>query len=77
MINNENYEGYLMRYADGELGAAEAAEVEAFLDMHPDLRDELAEIMSPELHVTPPLVTMPGKERLMHDVAAKTAQRTS
>lgn len=74
MINNENYEGYLMRYADGELGAAEAAEVEAFLDMHPDLRDELAEIMSPELHVTPPLVTMPGKERLMHDVAAKAAQ---
>ncbi len=40
MITNENYEGYLMRYADGELSAADAAEVEAFLDEHPELREE-------------------------------------
>ena len=74
MITNENYEGYLMRYADGDLSAAEAAEVEAFLDKHPDLREELEDITSPTLRVTPPMVTLPGKERLMHDVAAVNTQ---
>ena len=49
MITNENYEGYLMRYADGELSAADAAAVEAFLDEHPELREELEEITAPSL----------------------------
>ena len=66
MITNENYEGYLMRYADGELSAADAAEVEAFLDEHPELREELEEITSPALRVTAPVTTMPDKERMLH-----------
>lgn len=66
MITNENYEGYLMRYADGELSAAEATEVETFLDEHPELREELEEITAPSLRVTAPVATMPDKERLLH-----------
>ncbi len=66
MITNENYEGYLMRYADGELTPAETAAVEAFLDEHPELREELEEITSPTLRVTAPVTTMPDKERLLH-----------
>ena len=66
MITNENYEGYLMRYADGELSAAEATEVETFLDEHPELREELEEITAPSLCVTAPVATMPDKERLLH-----------
>ena len=66
MITNENYEGYLMRYADGELSAAEAAEVETFLDEHPELREDLKEITAPSLRVTAPVATMHDKERLLH-----------
>ena len=68
MITTDNYEGYLMRYADGELPEKERAEVESFLTAHPELREELAEISDPALRVTAPLVTMPNKERLMHPV---------
>lgn len=63
MITMENYEGWLMRYADGELTAAERQEVERFLAEHPDLREELDEVSS--VRVTPLVATMPGKERLL------------
>ena len=70
MITIDNYEGYLMRYADGELDEQEIPLVEAFLDAHPDLRDELEAITAPSLRITPPLVTMPGKDAMKHPVAA-------
>lgn len=63
MITMENYEGWLMRYADGELNAAERQEAERFLAAHPDLREELDEVSS--VRVTPLVATMPGKERLL------------
>lgn len=63
MITMENYEGWLMRYADGELTAAERRQVEAFLAEHPDLREELDEVSS--VRVAPLVATMPGKERLL------------
>lgn len=70
MITTDNYEGYLMRYADGELNEKESAMVEAFLETHPEIRDELEAITDPSLKITPPLVTMPGKEALLQPVAA-------
>lgn len=70
MINNENYEGYLMRYADGELNETEVAKVEAYLERHPELREELDEVSSPTLHVAAPAATMPCKERMMHTETA-------
>ena len=63
MITPENYEGWLMRYADGELTAAERRQVESFLAEHPDLREELDEVSS--VRVAPLVATMPGKERLL------------
>ena len=66
MINNENYEGYLMRYIDGELNQQEIAEVEAYLGKHPELQDELDAVSDATLRVTAPPVTMPGKERMLH-----------
>lgn len=79
MITPENYEGWLMRYADGELTAAERQEVDRFLAEHPDLREELDEVSS--VRVAPLVATMPGKERLLrrepaavwHRVAAAVA----
>ena len=64
MITMENYEGWLMRYADGELTDDERRMTEAFLDGHPDLREELDGVAA--VRVTPMLVTMPHKERLLH-----------
>lgn len=64
MITQENYEGWLMRYADGALTSDEQAEVERFLEAHPELRDELAEVAS--VRVAPVVASMPGKERLLH-----------
>ena len=66
MITNANYEGYLMRYIDGELNQQEIAEVEAYLDEHPELQDELDAVSDASLRVTAPSVAMPGKERMLH-----------
>lgn len=64
IITQENYEGWLMRYADDALNSAERDEVERFLEAHPELREEMEEVAS--VRVTPVVATMPGKERLLH-----------
>ena len=43
--------------------------MEAFLDEHPELREELEEITAPSLRVTAPVATMPDKERMLHKEA--------
>ena len=40
-INNNNYELWLVRYADGDLTAAERAAVEQWLEGHPEAAEEL------------------------------------
>lgn len=63
MITMENYEGWLMRYADGALTREERETVEAFLEQHPALREEMEEVAG--VKVTPVVTTLPGKERLL------------
>lgn len=63
MITMENYEGWLMRYADGALTREEREAVEAFLEQHPELREEMEEVAG--VKVTPVVATLPGKERLL------------
>jgi len=63
MITMENYEGWLMRYADGALTHEEREAVEAFLEQHPELREEMEEVAG--VKVTPVVATLPGKERLL------------
>ena len=41
-IDNNNYELWLLRYAEGELNAGERADVEAWLSTHPDAAELLA-----------------------------------
>ena len=41
-IDNNNYELWLLRYAEGDLSAAESAAVEAWLESHPEAAEELA-----------------------------------
>ena len=41
-INRYNYEEYFLLYVDDELHANERREVEAFVEQHPDLEEELA-----------------------------------
>jgi anti-sigma factor RsiW len=40
-LTRHNYEEYFLRYVDGELAADERLEVEAFLEEHPDLFEEM------------------------------------
>lgn len=63
MITMENYEGWLMRYADGALTREEREAVEVFLEQHPELREEMEEVAG--VKVTPVVATLPGKESLL------------
>ncbi|MBP3763551.1 MAG: hypothetical protein J6I49_06720, partial [Bacteroidales bacterium] len=63
MITLDNYEGWLMRYADDALTPAERREVERFLAAHPGLAEEMEEVAS--VKVSPVLATLPDKERLL------------
>lgn len=42
MVTLENYEEYIVLLVDGELDAAGQQELEAFMQLHPELREELA-----------------------------------
>jgi hypothetical protein len=41
MVTLENYEEYIIRYIDEELNAAELQELQAFMNLHPELRSEM------------------------------------
>lgn len=42
MINRDNYEAFFLMYVDGELSTTDKEMVEAFVQLHPDLQEELA-----------------------------------
>ncbi|TWW02531.1 hypothetical protein [Chitinophaga pinensis] len=48
-INISNYEEFLLSAIDGELTGEERAALEAFMDLHPDIRKELALLESTKL----------------------------
>ena len=66
MITRENYEIYFMDYMDGNLSARERAEVEAFLLVHPDLR-ELLDGMN-EVWLEVPVEVFEKKEEIKRTV---------
>lgn len=69
-ITTENYELYLFRYAEGLLSDDERREVEAFLDSHPDMREEFA-LYDPTLTVAGlPKMKYEGKAALKHNTFA-------
>lgn len=64
MVTMENYEEYMVLMADGELDAAGQQELEAFLQLHPELREEL--IMYETAHLVPDTTMVYGnKESLL------------
>ena len=69
-INEENYELYLFQYAEGILSDKECREVEAFLDSHPDIREEFA-LYDPKLTVAGlPKMKYEDKAALKHNTFA-------
>ena len=69
-ITEENYELYLFQYAEGMLSDKERREVEAFLDSHPDMREEFT-LYDPKLTVAGlPKMKYEGKAALKHNTFA-------
>ncbi|CAN5677391.1 hypothetical protein BH10BAC3_BH10BAC3_02380 [soil metagenome] len=62
-ITRNNYEEYFLLYADGELNATDKKAVEHFVNLHPDLGEELEMLMEAVLKIPP--VIMPGKHLLL------------
>jgi len=52
-INEMNYEIYAIDYAEGRLTGAEAAAMDAFMSLHPELSDEIKEIAAVAVPLEP------------------------
>lgn len=63
-ITTDNYEEYFYRYCEGELTAAERADVEAFARQHPNLAEELS-LYDPAVKAEAPAEVFPDKESLL------------
>lgn len=63
-ITTDNYEYYFYQYAEGRLTEAERIEVEAFLQQHPNLADELS-LYDPGLKLEAATVAFPDKGSLL------------
>ncbi len=72
MVTMENYEEYLLLYADGELGKAEEKELLTFIDQHPELKAEMDMYAATKL-VPDEAVVYTGKEQLMKSGGAARA----
>jgi negative regulator of sigma E activity len=70
MVTLENYEEYMMLQADGELDEAGTTALQAFLDGHPELADEMTLFASLRLEPDTTMVYT-GKEQLLQPVPAK------
>ncbi len=63
MINRETYEEYFLLYIDGELTAAERAEVEKFAEENPELKKEL-DLLTASVFVADETIVFGNKEVL-------------
>jgi hypothetical protein len=64
MVNLENYEEYLVLYADGELSDAELKALEEFIAKHPGLKGEMEMYAATKL-VPDEAITYAAKEQLL------------
>jgi hypothetical protein len=67
IINRHNYEEFFILYLDNELNCADRKLVEAFIEQHPDLGEELQLLEQTRLELDP-AVAFDGKESLMKPV---------
>jgi len=63
-INRHNYEEYFILYMDNELGSEDRRLVEAFVLHHPDLKEELDQLLHYKL-LPDTEIFFPGKEELI------------
>ena len=64
MVTTDNYEYFFYQYAEGRLTEAERIEVEAFMQQHPDLAEEMS-LYDPGLKAEASAEVFPDKESLM------------
>jgi len=64
-INRNNYEEYFILYLDNELGVEDRHQVEAFAELHPDLKIELQLLL--QTKTAPDEISFPGKQQLFRN----------
>jgi hypothetical protein len=64
-ITRENYEIWFLDFMEGRLNRQETEEVRTFMSQHPDLADEMENIVPPLF--SDPEMHFPGKEKLKKD----------
>jgi hypothetical protein len=67
-INRHNYEEFFILYLDNELSSADRRQVEIFVELHPDLGEELQMLQQTRLDADPSIV-FEGKNILMMPVS--------
>lgn len=67
-INRFNYEEYFLLYVDNELSAVERAQVDEFVQQHPDLREELNMLLQSVIRPDKK-ISFPNKADLMRNSA--------
>jgi|GEM_PF-6819815 len=70
-INTANCEAYFLLYVDNELSSTKRAEVEQFLQQHPDMSSLLEALLRTRQNADPDVV-FPDKSKLFFDVAPVT-----
>ena len=63
-LTRNNYEEYFILYLDNELNSEERRQVEAFVQLHPDLKEELDQLLPYKL-MPDTNITYPRKEELL------------
>lgn len=68
-INRHNYEEYFILYMDNELNSSDRRMVEDFITLHPDLKEELDNLLQYKLEPDTG-ITFPAKEELLKNTGA-------
>jgi hypothetical protein len=68
MITRHNYEEFFILYMDNELTAEQRRQVESFVSLHPDLREELDTLLQFRLQPDPEIVYA-GKSELLREIS--------
>jgi len=70
-INKLNYEAFVIDYVEGNLSADDKTAVDTFLNLHPEIREELTDYLEAPILIEDDNITFDKKEELLRPVSKK------